>query len=323
MSGAAPNAHASAQDVRASAAAWLERRERGPWGDAEQAELDMWLSQSLSHRTAYWRVADAWDRANRLRALNSPVHEPEAIKKSFPKILAGIAAALVATVLAGFVIASYLLTPREETYATAIGGHRTVKLADGSRIELNTNTSLRVAMSAGQRVISLDKGEAFFEVHHDAQRPFVVMAGNRRVTDVGTKFAIRRDTDRLQVTVVEGRVRVDARDGQAKPQMLKQGDVVIAATNSTSLMQEAPQALTNALGWRRGVLVFKHTTLEAAAAEFNRYNRDRLIIADTNTAHLKIDGTFPANDVKPFTEVAQDVFGLRIENRGDETVISR
>lgn len=317
----------SAQAVRTRAAAWLERRERGPWNDTDQAALDAWLSQSLSHRTAYWRVTDAWDRADRLRALSAPVHETEgaAVKISLPKILAGAAAAIAVVVMTGVMTVNYLLAPREQTYATAIGDHRTVALADGSRIELNTNTSLRVVMSADRRIITLDRGEAFFEVHHDAQHPFMVMAGDRRVTDVGTKFVIRRDTDRLQVTVVEGRVRLDARDGNAasKPEMLKQGDVVVAAANSTSLMRETGPQLINALGWRHGVLVFKHTTLEAAAAEFNRYNREQLVIADGSTSRLKIDGTFPANNMKPFIEVAQDVFGLRVDNRGGQTVISR
>jgi transmembrane sensor len=329
MSGAMPDdpTMQSAQAVRTRAAAWLERRERGPWNDTDQAALEEWLSQSLSHRTAYWRVTDAWDRADRLRALSSPAHEQDAaaIKISIPKILAGAAAAIAVVAISGVTTVNYLLAPREQTYATAIGGHRTVALADGSRIELNTNTSLRVAMSADRRVVSLDKGEAFFEVRHDAQHPFMVMVGNRRVTDVGTKFVIRRDTDRLQVTVVEGRVRLDARDGStaSKPEMLKQGDVVVAAANSTSLMRETAQQVSNALSWRHGVLVFKHTTLEAAAAEFNRYNREKFVIADADTSRLKIDGTFPANNMKPFIEVAQDVFGLRVDNRGDQTVISR
>ena len=71
------------------------------------------------------------------------------------------------------------------------------------------------------------------------------------------------------------------------------------------------------------MLIFRHTALTDAAAEFNRYNRERIVIGDQAAARLTIDGTFPAKDVRGFAEVAQAVFGLRVERRDGETVISR
>ena len=84
-----------------------------------------------------------------------------------------------------------------------------VRLADGTQVELNTNTRLHADVNGLSRTVMLDSGEAYFDVVHDAKRPFTVYAGNRRITDIGTKFSVFRDGDDVRVTVREGKVRVD------------------------------------------------------------------------------------------------------------------
>jgi len=323
MSEMAVDTMQSAQDIRTQAAAWLERRERMQWSEADQVDFDSWLSQSLAHRTAYWRVKDAWERADRLRALNNPPAEQTAAKRRSAKIFAGIAVAILVAAMAGWAGIVLMHAPHETIYATAVGDHKTVALADGSQIELNTDTSLSVASEVGRSVVSLDKGEAFFEVHHNTHRVFVVMAGDRRVTDLGTKFVMRREANKLVVTVLEGRVRLDGRNKDVPEQTLERGDIAVAEGTVLTLSRQSARQLADTMGWRRGVIVFKHTTLADAAAEFNRYNREKIVVADRDTGRLKIDGTFPATNVRPFVEVAQDVFGLRVDRRGDETLISR
>src|SRR5262249_47175706 len=93
-------------------------------------------------------------------------------------------------------------------YSTPVGGIDNVALADGSRMTLNTDTRIRVALTETERRIELDKGEGFFEVAKDPSRPFVVYAGNKRVVAVGTKFSVRRENDDVEVIVTEGRVRL-------------------------------------------------------------------------------------------------------------------
>jgi transmembrane sensor len=174
--------------------------------------------------------------------------------------------------------------------------------------------------------VSLVRGEAYFEIRHDAARPFVVLAGAQRLTDIGTKFLVRRDADgRVAVSVMEGRVKLDAADRSthASPTFLAAGDTVLATANKVSVTRKLPRELFAELGWRRGLLVFQHTTLDEAANTFNRYNAEKLIVADSKTAALQINGTFRATDVEAFTSAAQAVFGLRVENRGGEIVISR
>jgi len=326
MNGAHNTAIASsAREIKARAAAFLERRDCAEWGPDDQVALAAWLAESSAHRIAYLRLNVAWSRTERLAALRPP--DGEALTptpRALWRWLGASAAALIVVAGLGAIGVNYLLQPRERVYATALGGHQTVRLDDGSRIELNTNTTLRAAVNTRHRTVWLDGGEAFFQIAHDTKHPFIVMVGDHRVTVLGTKFLVRRDTSRLEVAVVEGRVRFDDADGHISPQsaLLTPGDVVIATSSVISVPKRPVQALTSELGWRHGVVVFDNTTLADAAAEFNRYNQQKLVV-DTAVAKLTIGGTFRTSDIKLFARVAKDVLGLRVETRGDTDVISR
>ena len=319
-----PASVSAAADIESSAAAWFRRRHFWDWSEADQAELDNWLRQSFAHRIAYWRLQGAWERTGRLAALRPATGEQESIapRKGIAAAIR-IAAVAAIAIIASAAMAFYVMSPREKVYATGLGGHQTVRLADGSRIELNTDTLLRVADGGQSRTVWLDRGEAFFQVKHDAAHPFVVVAGDRRVTDLGTEFVIRRDTDRLRIAVVDGRIRLEAQDSTQPPALLRKGDVVITSGRQTLVASRSTSELTNDLAWRRGVLIFRHTPLAAAVDEFNRYNNEKLVIVDSAVARLTLNGTFHTGDVRQFTEVVQAVFRLRAENRGQETVISR
>jgi transmembrane sensor len=171
----------------------------------------------------------------------------------------------------------------------------------------------------------LEKGEAFFQIHHDAAHPFTVTAGDHKITDLGTKFSVRQERGRLRVTLLEGKARLDSTDIWSRRQSveLSPGDVAIATASSLSLVRKSDKALHEELGWRRGVLVFDRTRLADAVAEINRYNTRKLVIDDPAVAKLTLDGTFPVHAVPEFIEVAQAVFGLRVERLGDRTLISK
>lgn len=318
---------ARARDVERRAAAWISRREQGEMSGEELAEFDAWLAESLAHRVAYWRLNAAWSRTKRLAALRSPLSEQGESAASrrpwriFGRVAAGIAVVIALVAGGAFLIAK----PDTQAFATAVGGHKILKLADGSRIELNTATQLRTSVNSHFRTVWLDRGEAYFQVRHDAAHPFVVMVGDHRVTDLGTKFLIRRDVERLEVAVVEGRVRFDAAGGptQSKSALLAAGEDVVATPNTVFVTNRPVRKIAEELGWRRGVLVFDHTTLADAAAEFNRYNRRKLVVADSTVANIAIDGTFPTKDVEAFTDVVRHILRLHVESYEDEIAISR
>jgi len=136
---------------------------------------------------------------------------------------------------------------------------------------------------------------------------------------------VRNDSNRVRVTLLEGSARFDSNGSSTrqKPVVLVPGDSVVATAVSTSVSRKSSQILATELGWRRGVVIFKHTTLAEVAAEFNRYNTLKLVIADPETAHLTVGGTFPANNVELFSRMATAILGLHVSKQGDAIVISR
>lgn len=300
---------------------WLMKKDRGVWPEEEEAAFQRWLAQSWSNTVTYWRVEAAWSRAGRLSALRQTGVAPREVVKSARRHTGLKIAAVVAVAAVGGL--AYLLQPAPagRVYATGLGGHETLALADGTKIELNTNTSVRVLLEGNRRSVQIESGEAFFDVQHDATRPFTVTAGNARIVDLGTQFAVRKDKDRLRVTLVEGRAELSV--ANSKPEQLLPGDVALATAKSISVKRKQSYSLEKELSWRRGVLIFDNTTLADAAAQFNRYNRTKLVLANDAVAHITVGGTFATNDVSAFARVAKGVLGLRVEHKNGTILVSR
>ena len=320
-------AETGAEAIWAQAADWLmERSASENWTDSDQAALDTWLAESSSHLLAYWRLEAAWDRTHRLAALRSPMRNQsgQGGKSAKPNIVK-IAAALVAVSTLVSLGALYSSKPTEKVFATTTGGHKIVTLADGSSVELNTNTVLHLSANAEGRSATLEQGEAYFQIKHDTARPFVVTAGDHRVTDLGTKFVVRKNIGSIKIALLEGRARVDGIGplAHSASATLTPGDVAIATDETLAVTKKPQRQLANDLAWRRGLLVFNNTPLADVVAELNRYNATKLAVADPNTAKIEIGGTFPASDMAAFIRVAHELLGLRVESRGNEMVVSR
>ncbi|WP_312054064.1 FecR family protein [Brevundimonas diminuta] len=312
-------------EIEDTAAYWLVRQADG-LSSEEQARLDAWLNAAAEHKTVFWRLEYIWEKTGRLVALRGPDTLAEAVteapppampRRVRPRWVAGLAAALAVIVLSS----AALLWPRPAHYATDTGERRLVALSDGSRVELNTETRLRTAMSPDSREAWLDKGEAYFEVVHDASRPFTVHMGARSVHVLGTRFSVRRDGDKVQVLVAEGRVRLSGSkaDPVSRPVVLDRGDVATGMGASVLQSRTSDQHVDDQLAWRRGLLVFDQITLADAAVEFNRYNQTQLKVLDSQTAAIRIGGSFEATNVEAFVRLLQSAYGLKID-RDDETV---
>jgi transmembrane sensor len=318
---------ANAHDVKALAADWRDRKDREDWSAEDQSALDAWLAQSSAHMVAYLRVDAAWTRADRLSALRGnptpqrPAQTPR--NRRTPPILFRLAAAAIVLGVAGYAAGDYLQPkPVTHSYATAIGGSETIRLADGSRIELNTNTVLRTEMRGNHRFVALEKGEAYFDIVHDAERPLIVQVGKQRIVDLGTQFSVHRDEGRLEIKLVEGRAQFESANG-TKLAVLTPGDVLVKRGQTLTVTRKTERVLSDELSWRRGMLTFLHTPLSEVARELNRYNQQKIVIADASVARLTMNGAIPATSLSAFTNTARDVFGLKVETRGNEIVISR
>jgi transmembrane sensor len=312
----------SVEQDEATAADWLAREDRGLTAE-EQGALDAWLSQSSLNRVAYLRLKAVWQRADRLAALKSPLptHPPARIWNR-PVAAAAIAASLVLLAGAGWFFIQHN-SPVGQDYATGIGERQAVRLADGSQIELNTNTRLHAEVTKMGRIITLETGEAYFDVVHDAGRPFTVNAGNRRITDLGTKFSVFRKDDDVRVVVKEGRVRVE-QIGQplASPLVAEAGREVISKGSETLLTSKPDHEISNELSWRDGVLVFNQQTLAEVAEQFNRYNRRHIEVAGS-ARDIRIGGSFKADNVDVFVTLLHRGFGLSVNQQDDRILVSR
>ncbi|MBA2590159.1 MAG: FecR domain-containing protein [Alphaproteobacteria bacterium] len=310
----------SAEKTEETAAAWMAREDRGLTSE-EQDALDLWLEQSSLNKVAYLRLKATWHRADRLAALKSMRPPPPERRVWLPRMVFAVAASLL--LIAGGVIWLRPHQPPEQVYATTVGGLKEVRLVDGTRMELNTNTRVHANVTATGRTVTLDSGEAYFDVVHDARRPFTVYAGNRRITDLGTKFSVFRDGDDVRVTVREGRVRVDILKNTAldTPLVAEQGHQVITKGGETLVLAKPEQDIANDLSWRSGMLVFNQQTLSEAADQFNRYNT-RHIVVEGNARKIRIGGSFKADNVDVFVLLLHRGFGLSVNEQGDRIVVS-
>lgn len=303
----------SASDIEAAAAEWFGRRQFWEWTEKDQAQLDAWLDENLAHRVAFWRLEGAWGRAARASAVKQPMRRETSPISSIwtrSRKLFAAAAVIAAITVIG---TSLFLGPgsNSKTYETTIGERKTLALADGSRIELNTNTA--VSISSDSRSVSLLRGEAFFNVKHNPDRQFVVKTGGYRVIDLGTQFLVRRDDQRVKVSLLQGKALLQSGDNHGRTALLVPGDIAVATKSRISVARFSNLYVERQQSWREGLLSFDNTTLGDAAKEFNRYNTTQLIIRDPSIAKMPVAGRFPINGVDRFADVVTHVFGLHVK----------
>jgi transmembrane sensor len=320
----------SSREIESRAAEWLAKEDGGNWSEATRHELLAWLDASTAHRVAYLRLKSVWARADALR-VDLLTHEPRAEllrpvitpRQRFGHWRAA-AAALLAVGLSLGGMGLWRGSPAGEEHRTAVGARLPLALADGSSVLLNTDTRLRVSMSADVRMVRLDQGEAYFEVAHNSAQPFVVEAAGQRITVLGTKFSVRRDADNVQVRVVEGRVKVQNAGIFSADQgkVLERNEVALKSSGALQVFSRPETRLADDLSWRAGRIVFDRTTLADAATEFNRYNDRKLSIADTATAAIRIGGRFEVANVDAFARLLREGFGVEVREIDGDIVIS-
>ena len=303
------------------AADYALRRRLGDWSKADQTALDAWLAESYLHQAAYLRYAGGVARFKSLAGLRE--REP---RRRFPGVqfvipfLAAASVILTATLAYPYVRA--WLQPPDRSFATNVGGRATLKFADGTLVELNTDTAVRYRMTTRERKVWLEKGEAYFHVAHNAANPFTVDVDGHRITDLGTEFLVRAVGD-LDVVLVKGRAQIASDKSGAAAAMLVPGDEAVASTGGVVVTRRTPQELADELAWRRGVVVFRKTPLSDAVREFNRYNEVKLVIADPSISNLKFSAELTTDDFADFIELAQSVLKVRADRIGDEIRLSR
>ncbi len=310
------------------ATAWFARRRSGAMTADEAARLEAWLAADPAHRAAFDATELTWKAADALRSEPGVLALREAALQARPdrrRLAFAIAASLaIALVGSGVLLASGALPFRQmhdQEFRTGVGQQATVKLPDGSVVTLNTDTVLRTRAAKGRRLLYLDKGQAYFRVAKDPSRPFIVAAGGRTVTAVGTAFDVMVGPKAFKVTLVEGKVRVEAPVEKTKAVQVTEltpGSQLAAADDKHWTL--ASTDVAKETGWLRGQLIFERERLGDVAAELNRYSTKKIVVLDEKAAETPVTAAFKPGDVDGFVRAVRDYGFVRVVADGEDSV---
>lgn len=347
------------------AAAWFVELDGENPTLQQRKAFDQWLRRSPEHVHAFLELLPIWEAGASREWLQSseveslierarqhanvvPLGKPsaglpaeEALGRAQPK-RSGLTR-WMKPIAAALLVAAYgtWLYQNRYTYDTDIGEQRSIALSDGSILDLNADSRVRVRMSSGERSIELVRGQALFRVARDAARPFVVRSGQARIRAVGTQFDVYRRSTGTTVTVIEGRVAVS-------PQSVPVNDLASAGTDAApvpggeaALLLSAGQQATVpmatgdgqhpgataeprtvdvavATAWTQRRLMFQKAPLAEVASEFNRYNERKLIVEGAKIREFLISGTFSSADPASLLTFLRTQPGMRVLEAEDE-----
>ena len=305
----------------------------------QQEEFTRWLQADERHAQIFGELEETWSRLGKLREIGPVATVPPERSPGRQKViwLSGALAASAAAVLAALAwwpAAEPTPAPFATVASTDIGMMRRLELPDGSVVRLNTDSAVTVRFTATERQVKLVRGEAHFQVAKNPARPFVVSIGQVAVRAVGTAFDIRMRPEAVEVLVTEGKVRVDdAARGKTllatvsanETPLLKAGERALIAMETVpgpaAVKAVPPEEIGQTLAWEEGRLEFVATPLAEIVAEFNRYNRHKLVIADARLAARPFGGTFAMGDSDELVRLLEADFGSRAERGETETTL--
>jgi transmembrane sensor len=298
--------------------------------DEVEEGLRRWLAESPEHKAAFELLTDTWEKSARLRP--RPIERVASWRKIGFRI--SFSRAAIATMaIAALAVLGTIFYLHSDAVVTAVGEQRTLTLEDGTRVYLNTNSRAAVHYDKKLRQVNLEKGEALFEVAKRSDWPFVVTAGNRQVTALGTAFIVRRNEEDLAVTLVEGKITVSpVKEGASTvsrrtPAPDAAAVFTLSPGQRLTLAGSAPPkvdrpALERVTAWQRGQVAFDNTPLKDAAAEMNRYSAVRLEVEDPSAAAIRISGIFRAGDSANFARAVSKTYGLKVRDKADEVILA-
>ena len=335
------------------AAGWLVRL-RAEDVTAEEVEaFGDWLREAPANVQAYLRAVGLWEQLGSvdladeididdiLAASNIvPLAERQPAGDKEPPTPSGRQRRWLGSVAAGIAIAGMAgaawwlsVAPDDSplTVSTGLGEQRSVALDDGSVLELNTQSTVRVVLGPELRRAELIEGEALFDIAKDPDRPFVVEVDDTLIRVVGTRFNVRRFDEATTVTVLEGEVAVS--QAATRPDNNNQASGGVAqlpvealklrpgmqTTVGKAITRTEPEMVDaeKVIAWTDRRLIFEGATIDHIVAEFNRYNTQRLIVTDTAIGSRRLTGTFDANDTESLLQFLEKTQSITTVMRSD------
>lgn len=309
--------------VEQAAVAWALRH---PLNPIDEAELEVWLARDRRHSGALLRALAGLSVIDHALTHQAPPAPAAAIGRSMVGVqsrrwlLTGMGAAAAAAVV-GLIGQPWFAGER---ITTTRGEIRRLPLADGSVATIDTSSELRVAMESDSRRIALDKGQAWFQVAKDRKRPFIVDAGIAQARAVGTAFSVRRTDEGVQIAVTEGSVAVWASDASGTMTILDAGQFAsFQPGEAAPATGTAPAAIERALAWRAGEIALENETLGSAVEQFNRYNRQQLVIVDKDLANERLVGLFQLGNPDVFAASLSSSLDIAVTTTPTEIRLAR
>lgn len=283
------------EQVKQEAIRWFLKLRSPDVGSVDRRNHRKWLEEDIAHQHAYVWVCNEWEdfdliepiAREELALLNQQHLVRQFRSRNF--LVGSVAAA--ALLLLGVLIWP-VIDSRPERFDTVKTEQTRLTLDDGSRLHLNTATSVEVDYDGDRREILLTRGEGYFDVEHDQKRPFIVKAGGSKIIALGTRFSVRlMSTDDIEVIVLDGKVAVfpagsrrttaseNLAEASIDPGVILEKDrrVVIHTSGQVGLIEQV--SAENETAWLDGKLVFEGAPLRAAVAEISRYVQEEIQVA--------------------------------------------
>ena len=342
--------HAPDSDLDAEALEWFARFSDAPEKAYSNAAFRDWLGARPDRQAAFsrwqadWRQMDALPlsgveqvrlqlKKDKAEAERQQREERAASRRQWAWSAWIPQAALSAVVLVLCAGGGYMVWDHwqqqpvfAQSYQTERGQQLSVQLPDGSHLRLDTSTRVEVSLYRQRREVTLPEGQAVFEVQKDSARPFDVVAGNTKVTVVGTRFSVRNIAGRpVQVAVEEGKVRVAP--VQSSGNAPEFASVVLTAGQQVVAGSTGPWGPVGAVAasgiapWRDGRITLNNVPLSEALVEFERYAPTRIVVRDASVAALRVSGTFDPHHLSHFRHALPKVLPVRLQDNGELTEI--
>lgn len=320
--------------LQAAADWWARLRDPAAGQDAAAQWLE-WSSADARNAEAFERVAelgaqlrglDADAKASLMAEFAPPVVSAPRAARPSPRSrrwLRHAAAAALAIVAVGGAYYGWAGRVTHQQFASQIAENRSIRLDDGSQVALGGASAFATRFSRGRRDVELQAGEAFFEVAHDAQRPFVVDAGKMSVRAIGTAFNVRRDGERVSIAVAEGRVRIARSGDNANTEAVEAiaGQQVSYDPNAYGLIVRNVDP-TRVGTWRERQLDFVDEPLSAVVSSINRYRLHPLRIQGAPVGALSFTGTVRIDNLDGWLNALPQIFPIKVLEAGDAVVLA-
>lgn len=299
---------------------WIILLHSGQATAQETKNAKQWRARSPAHEKAYVEAELLWlDMGDVIQQQMPPVdvtadviHIKNSPVSGFQKYIS-ISLAAVAMLLILILPLSRYTDQWQSDYFTEVGSQKTITLADGSTVWLNTDSAFSVNYSNHNRQINLHRGQAIFSVTPDPQRPFEVFTEYAMVRALGTVFEVWEQDDKTQVTVLEHAVSLNPLvNGDKQNSVRIETGQQSIYNSSTEKYHTSAVNIKQSAAWQRGKLIFKNQPLADVIAELERYLPGRVLISQQKIRELKVSGVFPLQSPEQLLTMIEQILPVKI-----------